>query len=309
MTDTPAMKNDPGLYDYWPYVGRPKLTWPGGARVAFWVAPNIEYYELDPPINPSRAPWPRPAPDVLTYAQRDYGNRAGHWRMMEVMDRFGVRGSVSLNVALCEHHPEIIEACVERDWEFFSHGIYNTRYCYGMDEAQERAIIEDALETVEKHTNQRIAGWLAPALTHTERTMDLLAEYGILYTCDLFCDDQPQPVKVKKGRFMGIPYSLEMNDIIVYNVHLAAPRRYADMLKANFDQLYEEGAESGTVMCIPLHAYAVGQPHRIKALAEALDYITGHDDVWITTGREIAEWYYEHHYDEAVAAIAAHNER
>ncbi len=139
--------------------------------------------------------------------------------------------------------------------------------------------------------------------------MDLLAEYGILYTCDLFCDDQPQPVKVKKGRFMGIPYSLEMNDIIVYNVHLAAPRRYADMLKANFDQLYEEGAESGTVMCIPLHAYAVGQPHRIKALAEALDYITGHDDVWITTGREIAEWYYEHHYDEAVAAIAAHNER
>ena len=303
------MKNDPGLYDYWPYTERPKLTWPGGARVAFWVAPNIEFYELNPPINPSRAPWARPAPDVPAYAMRDYGNRAGHWRMMEVMDRFGVRGSVSLNVAVCEHHPEIIKACVERDWEFFSHGIYNTRYCYGMDEAQERAIIVDSIETVEKHTGQRIAGWLAPSLTHTERTMDLLAEHGIQYTCDLFCDDQPQPVNVKNGRLISIPYSLEMNDIIAYMVYHASPRRYAEMLKANFDQLYEEGATSGTVMCIPLHAFVVGQPHRIDALSDALAYITGHDDVWVTTGREIAEWYYEHHYDKAVVSIAAHNAR
>ncbi len=302
---TTEQKEDPGLYDYWPYNNRPKITWPDGARLAFWVAPNIEFYELAPEPNPTRVAWPRPEPDVLAYAQRDYGNRAGHWRMMEVMDRFGVRGSVSLNVALCDHHPEIIEVCKERDWEFFSHGIYNTRYCYGMDEAQERAIIEDALETVEKATGQRVAGWLAPALTHTERTMDLLAEYGILYTCDLFCDDQPQPVNVGKGRFISVPYSLEMNDIIVYNVHHQPPRRYAEMLKANFDQLYQEGAESGTVMCIPLHAFAVGQPHRIDALAEALEYITGHDDVWLTTGREIAEYYLENHSDEAAASIAA----
>ena len=143
MTDTPAMKNDPGLYDYWPYVGRPKLTWPGGARVAFWVAPNIEYYELDPPINPSRAPWPRPAPDVLTYAQRDYGNRAGHWRMMEVMDRFGVRGSVSLNVALCEHHPEIIEACVARDYDFLGHCQTNVRWLNTVAAEDERGPVED----------------------------------------------------------------------------------------------------------------------------------------------------------------------
>jgi peptidoglycan/xylan/chitin deacetylase (PgdA/CDA1 family) len=299
------VKEDPGLYDYWPYLDRPKITWPGGARVAFWVAPNIEVYELEPPPNPQRKAWPRPDPDVLTYAARDYGNRVGHWRMMEVMDRYGVRGSVSLNVALCDHHPEIIEACVKRDWEFFSHGIYNTRYCYEMDEDQESAIIEDSIETVKKHTAQMIAGWLAPALTHTERTMDLLAKHGIKYTCDLFCDDQPQPVKVREGRFVSIPYSLEMNDIIHYNVNNGSPRRYADILKANFDQLYEEGAESGTVMCIPLHAYAVGHPHRIRPFEEALAYITGHDGVWVTTGREIADYYLENYYDQAVAAIAA----
>ncbi len=297
------MMRDPELYEYWPYRNRPKIEWPGGARVAFWVAPNIEYYELDPPQNPRRKPWPRPHPDVVPYAERDYGNRVGHWRMMEAMDRCGVRGSVSLNVAMCQHHPEIIEACVERDWEFFSHGIYNTRYCYDMDEAQERAIIEDSIETVQKATGQRIRGWLAPALTHTERTFELLAEYDFHYTCDLFQDDQPQPLKLSRGRLISMPYSLEVNDVIAYNSYLMSPRHYGEVLRRQFDQLYEEGAESGTVMCIPLHAYLVGQAHRIDAFAEALEYITGHDGVWVTTAREIAAYYHEHCYDRIAESL------
>ena len=113
---------DPNLYDYWPYRDRPKIVWPGGKKLAFWVAPNIEYYEFNPPRNPKRPGWPRPSPDVVGYSQRDYGNRVGHWRLMELMDKYGVRGSISLNVAMCDHCPEIIEACNERDWEFFSHG-------------------------------------------------------------------------------------------------------------------------------------------------------------------------------------------
>lgn len=302
------MKRDPGLYDWWPYHGRPKIRWPNGARLAFWVAPNIEFYEYDPPPNPHRTPWPRPLPDVHNYSHRDYGNRVGHWRMMEAMDRYGVRGSVSLSVAMCRHHPEIIAECAARNWEFFSHGIYNTRYSYGMDEAQERAIIEDSIATVREATGQRIAGWLAPALTHTERTMDLLAEYGILYTCDLFQDDQPQPVKVKKGRLISMPYSLEINDVIAYNTYLASPRHYGEMIKRQFDQLYAEGEESGTVMCIPLHAYLVGHPHRVGALADALEYITRHEGVWVTTAREIAEYYYANWYDAVLADVARRQE-
>lgn len=296
------MRSDPGLYDYLPYVSRPKIVWPGGARVAFWVAPNIEFYELRPPHHPRWSSWSRPVPDVPPYAHRDYGNRAGVWRMMEAMDRFGLRGSVSLNVAVCEHHPEIIAACAERGWEFFSHGVYNTRFAYDMTEAQERALIEDACSTIAKHTGQKLSGWLSPALTNTERTMDLLAEYGLTYTCDLFHDDQPQPVKVKSGKLVSIPYSLEMNDIIAYNYQLNSPRHYAENIKAQFDQLYEEGAESGTVMCVPLHPFLVGQPHRVNPFAEALEYIAGHDSVWMATGREIAAWYLEHCYDFFAAA-------
>src|SRR3546814_1609221 len=95
---------------------------------------------------------------------------------------------LSLSVALCDHIPEVVEDARQRGWEFFSHGIYNTRYSYGMDEAQERAIIEDSIRTVRAATGQTIRGWLAPALTHTPRTLDLIAEYGLDYTCDLYHD-------------------------------------------------------------------------------------------------------------------------
>ena len=99
--------------------------------------------------------------------------------------------------------------------------------------------------------------------------MDLLAKNGVLYTCDLFIDDQPFPVNVKEGRFISIPYSLEMNDIIVYNGSMVPPRLYADMLKANFGRLRADGAKNVTVMCITLHAYAVGQGHRLAAFEAA----------------------------------------
>ncbi len=290
-------RRDPGFYDYLRYDQRPKITWPNGARVAFWVAPNIEFYELDPPKNPTRGAWARPHPDVLNYAYRDYGNRAGVWRMIEAMARYNVRGSVSLNVAVCEHHPEIIEATTKLGWELYSHGVYNTRYLFTMTEEQERAVIQDSIDTIKKHTGQKLDGWLAPALTYTDRTMDLIAEMGLTYCCDLFHDDQPCPVKTKTGRLASIPYSLEMNDVIAFNVNLLSPRAYGEIIKRQFDRLYEEGARSGTVMCIPLHPYLIGQPHRLAAFEDALRYVTGHDKVWLATGREIARHFIDHHYD------------
>jgi len=109
-------------------------------------------------------------------------------------------------------------------------------------------------------------------------------------------------VKVKKGRLASIPYSLEMNDAIVYNVYNMSPAAYTEVLKRQFDRLYEEGAESGTVMCIPLHPYLIGLPYRIKPFEEALRYITGHDKVWLATGREIAKHYLDNYHDAFVKA-------
>lgn len=296
---------DPGLYDYLPYdERRPRIEWPNGARVAFWVAPNVEFYEIAPPANPGRKAWGRPEPDVSAYSYRDYGNRVGFWRMLEAMERHNIPGSVSLNVAMCQHCPEIIDACAKAGWEFYSHGTYNTRYMLGMSEDQERAVIQDSIDTIRQATGQRLDGWLAPALTYTERTLDIVAEMGLTYVCDLFHDDQPTPLKTKKGALVSLPYSLEMNDVIAYNVNLVPPRRYGEIIKRQFDRLYREGERSGTVMCIPLHPYLVGWPYRMKAFEEALAHIAGHDKVWFATGREIARHFMDNHSEDFARASA-----
>ena len=301
------MLAEPGHYDYAPYSGRPRIVWPGGARIAVWLAPNIEHYELEPPDNPRKTPWPRPVPDVLNYSHRDYGNRAGFWRMAEIMARHGMRGSVSLNVAVCDHFPEIIERCCELGWELFSHGTYNTRYFYDLSEDQQRAVIADSRETILKYSGQSLDGWLTPAITNDETTQHVLAEEGIKYTLDMVHDDQPMPVKVRNGRLISVPYSLEVNDVPLFQNRNTPVERYTAIVKAQFDQLYKEGADSGRVMCMALHPYLIGQPHRVKYLDQILNYVMSHDGVWQTTADEIAEYYITHYYDQAIAHAAQIN--
>jgi peptidoglycan/xylan/chitin deacetylase (PgdA/CDA1 family) len=282
---------DPELYGFRRWRDRAPIRWPGDKQVAVWVSPNLEFYELDPPVNPNRKAWAKPHPDVVGYSHRDHANRVGHWRMAEVMTKHGFPGSVSLSVALCDHIPEVVEDANARGWEFFSHGIYNTRYTYGMDEAQERAIIEDSIRTVRDLTGQTIKGWLAPALTHTPRTLDLIAEYGLTYTCDLYHDDQPGEVAVQSGRLISMPYSLEVNDHYGFFVYNMSPREYADTLIRQYERLAAEGEQGGTVMCIPLHSYLIGQPHRIGPFEDVLRHIAADGRAWITRSGDIAEHY------------------
>lgn len=295
------MQSEPLRYDYLPSIDRPRIRWPNGARIAFWVCPNVEFYELTPPDGQGRQIWPRPAPDTLNYSLRDYGNRSGIWRVMEALEGFGVRASVSLNAAVCDHMPEIIDACVRLNWELFSHGIYNTRLIYGMSENEVRRVIADSVETIRRHSGRPVTGWLAPAISSTETFLDLLPEFGIKYTIDLVPDDQPIPVKVRSGRLIAVPYSTEINDVRVMEYRGYSADNWSAMIKAGFDQLYEEGKDDGMVFCVPLHPFVIGQPQRIAALHDVLRHITSRAEVWLATADEIADWYYKHHYDDVVA--------
>ena len=291
----------PNRVDYSPIIERPKLEWPNGARVALWIAPNVEHYEYLPVQDGPRNPWPRtPYPDVQQYSYRDYGNRIGFWRMLEPLDRHNIRCCVSLNMAVLEHFPEIGQAMVERDWDFMSHGIYNTRYLNNYTEEQEREFYRDTIDTLKRHTGKHLKGMLGPAISGTERTPDLMAEAGLIYHTDWMHDDQPVPIRVSSGKLVSVPYSIELNDALLFRQHYEGDY-FADICKAQFDQLYKEGAESGRVMCIALHPFLIGQPHRIKCLDDLLGYIMAHDGVWQTTADDIAEYYIANYYDQAVA--------
>ena len=296
---------EPDRVPFSPIVTRPRLTWPGGARVALWVCPNIEHYEYLPDPVGVRDPWPRmPHPDILGYGIKDYGNRVGLWRMFEVMDRHQVRCTVSLSFSVITHYPEIFEACQARGWDTMCHGVYNTRYFWDLPEREERQVIADCVETYRRATGRQLAGWFSPAASHTLNTPDLVAEAGIKYYCDWVHDDQPWPIKVRSGRLLTVPYSMELNDAVLYNrPHEAAD--FARMIKDHFDTVYREGARHGRVMCIALHPYMMGQPQRLKHLDEALGYILGHDGVWQATGEEIADFYYAHVWDTVSAHLAA----
>lgn len=298
----------PDRVDYSPIIDRPIIKWPNGARVALWVSPNVEHYEYMPDDDAARTPWPRtPFPDVQQYSYRDYGNRVGFWRMLETLDKYNIRSCVSLNVAVLEHFPEIRDAMVERNYDYMSHGIYNTRYLYTYTEEQEREFYRDTIETLKLHTGKQLKGMLGPAISGTERTPDLMAEAGLIYHTDWMHDDQPVPIKVKSGKLISVPYSIELNDSSLLRDNHYEGDYFARICKAQFDQLYKEGAESGRVMCIALHPFLIGQPHRIKYLDEILSHIMSHDGVWQTTADEIADYYIENYYDDAVAHAAKLN--
>lgn len=299
--------------DYSPIVDRPIIRWPNDARVAFWVSPNVMFYEYTPPPDPLRDPWPRsPHPDIRSYGHQDYGNRVGFWRMLEAIDKHEMPCTASLNVAVLQHFPEICKAMVERNWNFMSHGVYNTRFLWSYTEEQERAFYKDVVDTVYQLTGKRVIGALGPGpQSGTARTPDLLAEAGFLYHADWFQDDQPFPINVQQGRLISLPYTLEISDSLVIGSGVGTAsegEEFAEMIKRQFDTLYEEGAESGRVMCISLHAYLISQPHRARYLDQALGYILSHDGVWKTTAEDIARYYMEHYYDAVVAHVGARND-
>jgi peptidoglycan/xylan/chitin deacetylase (PgdA/CDA1 family) len=287
---------DNQLYDYSPIIARPKLEWPNGARVAFWVGLNIEHYEIDKPSTSIFGGTAGLQPDPLNYGWRDYGPRVGIWRMMDVLDKYRMRASVLLNSDVCERYPQIIDAGVKRKWAWLAHGKNNSIFEAGMTLEQERAYLGEVVQTISKATGQQPRGWLGPALTETFNTPEVLAELGLSYLLDWCNDDQPFPLHVKAGRMISVPYSIEMNDVSLFLGKSLSGADFAQMVMDQFDVLYEEGARSGRVMCLALHPFIVNQPFRHKYLDKALEYIAGHEQVWLATSDEIADWYFEHGY-------------
>lgn len=280
---------DNELYPFSPITERPPITWPGGARVAFYLGLNIEHYQVDKPSTSIFSGTAGLVPDPLNYGWRDYGPRVGFWRLLEILDRHGVPASVLLNSDVCSRYPQIIKAGLERDWAWLAHGRDNSTFQAGMTRDEERAYLTDVVETIQTATGRRPRGWLGPALTETFETPGLLAELGLTYTLDWCSDDQPFELAVP-GMF-SVPYAIELNDVTMFVTNGFTGPEFLEAVRDQLDQLYADSAESGRVMALPVHPFISNQPFRNKYLDRALEYITTHDGVWVTTSDEIVEAY------------------
>ncbi len=278
-----------GPFEYSPIVTRKKLQWPNGARVAFWVIPNIEFFALSDRIPASTT---GKMPDIPTWAVRDYGNRVGVFRFMDVFDKYGIRATVALNSEICNQHPFIIAEGNKRQWEWMGHNKTNSKRLIDMSEEEEPKAIKEALDTIARVAGKRPKGWLGSGLQETWNTLDFLAAEGVDYVCDWVNDDQPYQMTLESGKkIFSIPYSQDINDIPAFERQHRTAEEFRDMICRQFDTLYAEGAQSGRAMSICLHPYLTGRAYRIHALDQALAYITSHKDVWLATGSEIIDAY------------------
>lgn len=294
-------------YDYAPIIDRPPFKLPDGKRVAVMPFINIEHFPADiagTALVPATTGF---SPDTLNYGWRDYGARVGIWRMMAMMDGYGMRATVCLNSEVCREYPRIIEEGEKRDWAWIGHGLNNApgnlignqRGADGsinyLGEVQEREIIEASLTTLETTLGRKTKGWLSPYLTHTDDTPRLLEEYGVEYLCDYTADDHPFRFNTPEGNLIAVPYTLELNDIPAFLGLGLSSQAFGDMIIDQFDVLYDEGATNARCMPICIHAFHVGQPNKFKHLTRAFEYIAGHDDIWLTTGDELNDWYRQQH--------------
>jgi peptidoglycan/xylan/chitin deacetylase (PgdA/CDA1 family) len=286
---------DYGPFPYSPIIHRPRLTWPDGAHLALWVIPNIEFFSLQEKVPAGSGGTGVPVPDIPAWSARDYGNRIGVFRLMQVMDKHSIRGTVALNSELCAHHPQIIEEGQKRNWEWMGHNESNTRRLNEAKAGEEPGIIQRTLTTIEKATGTKPVGWLGSGLQETWDTLDLLAENGCEYVSDWTNDDQPYMMDLDRGRkLVAMPYSHEINDKPAFERAHRTAAEFQEMICRQFDVLYREGEKSGMVMAIAIHPYLTGVPHRIDAFEAALAYICKHPKVWRATGSEIARHYRTH---------------
>jgi peptidoglycan/xylan/chitin deacetylase (PgdA/CDA1 family) len=257
--------------------------------VALWVIPNIEFFSLEERPGGSGS---GKIPDVPLWSSRDYGNRVGVFRLMQVLDRYDIRATVALNSDVCARHPLIIEEGQARMWEWMGHNRTNTRRLNDAPPGDEANIIRESLATIAGATGVRPAGWLSSGLQQTWDTLDLLAVEGVEYVCDWCNDDQPYMMSLEGGRsLVSLPYSHDINDKPAFEHSHRTAAEFEDMICRQFDVLYREGAESGRVMAIAVHPYLTGMPYRIDAFDRALEYICRHEGVWRAIGSEIARHY------------------
>jgi allantoinase len=275
---------------------RKPFAWPGNKTLAVWIAPNVEVWHYDSPAGTGVSPnVGNIVPDVINYAWREYGMRVGLWRIADVLDAAGVKASVALNSAVCETFPKAIDEMKKRGWEFMGHGITNSERLAGLNLEKEREVIQNVLKTIEQSTGRRPRGWLGVGLTETNNTLDILAEEGVNFCGDWNNDDQPYPMKVKKGKLFSIPYCMEINDIPLFIRKGYTGEQYYRSVIDQFDMLYADSKKQPRVMGIPLHPMIIGQPLRIKYLQRAVAHIKKHDRVWFATGSEIIDAYQRAH--------------
>ena len=280
-----------GRYDYSSLPNRVQYEWPNGTKLAVYVAMNIEAFSYGEGKGAAIAP-PEQAMSHSIYSWRDYGNRIGFWRLMDMFDDLQIPVQHQINTAIYDECPDIPKRIRSRNDEFLGHGYTNSEEQGGLSEQKEKNLITECTATITKHEGKAPTGWMSPWLSNSETTMDLLQEAGYRYVMDWTMDDQPIWIKTRGGKILSMPYPVEANDnrgIVWYRY---TSSEFTDMLIDNFDEMLEQTQRDGHPLVCPisLHPFVVGRPYRIRQLRRALEHILKYKDrIWLTRPGHICQ--------------------
>ena len=235
---------DHGRFDYLPITRRPRYRWPGGAGLAVYLGFNIEHFAFGEGMGAAIGP-ASPQPDVLNYSWREYGNRVGAWRCLELFDQLGLPSAALINTALYDHCPELVAACVARGDELVGHGHSNAERQGVLTETDERDLLLHCRALMQQHSGQVPAGWLSPWISESLHTPDLLAEAGYGYTLNWCHDDQPLPMRTRRATHAGqplwaVPYPQELNDIPMVIARQMDGKDFAQLIIDNLAEMLDQ---------------------------------------------------------------------
>ena len=283
---------DSGRFDYQPIAARPDYCWPNSARLAVYIGFNLEHFAFGEGLGACIGP-ASPQPDVLNYAWREYGNRVGAWRCLDLFNRLNMPTGAIINTALYDHCPELVSAFVQRGDELIAHGHTNSVRQSTLSADDELELMAGCRKRIAQHSGTTPAGWLSPWISESLTTPDMLAEAGYAYTLNWCHDDQPTVMRTRRGqRLWSIPYPQELNDIPMIIARQMEGKDFADMVIDHFDEMLQQAESQPLVMGIALHPYIVGQPHRLRHLRRALQHIAQARDagkIWLTTPGAICQ--------------------
>jgi peptidoglycan/xylan/chitin deacetylase (PgdA/CDA1 family) len=272
--------------------GRPDFTWPGGKRLAVYIAVCVEHFNygaggLGLSYSPGLA-----HPNTYNWAWREYGNRVGGWRLAELAREAGVPLTVLLNASCYAHCPELVREMKGRDGEIVAHGLTNSTHPNGMGEEEERAMIEEVTRAIRANEGTAPAGWMSPGANPSACTEDLLQQAGYRYTLDWPMDDQPVWMRAGSGHLLSVPYPHEVNDVPMIALHHGTAPAFAQMAIDNFDELLRASRGQSLAYGITLHTFIAGQPFRLRQFRTVLEHMNARSDaVWFTTAGGIADHY------------------
>jgi putative urate catabolism protein len=283
----------------------PAARWPGNARIAVQFVINYEeggencILHGDPASEAflseivGAQPWPGQR-HMNMESLYEYGARAGFWRLWRLFSSRRVPVTVYGVAHALMRGPEQVAAMREANWEIASHGLKWIEY-KDFSESDERQHIREAVRIHTEVTGSRPLGFYQGRCSANTLRL-VMEEGGFLYSSDSYADDLPYWITGPAGPFLIIPYTLDANDMRFATAQgFNAGDQFFTYLKDTFDVLYREGADAPRMMSVGLHCRLVGRPGRSAALERFLDYVLGHDRVWVPRRIDIARhWRREH---------------